>query len=267
MAFHGATGLLNELLAEQAAREETEQPEALQSTEEPKEDEEDEQVAQELRALHEEMDDCLSGLAQWRQDRERENQAIERELEAKYARQLKDFQNMDEAPDQAAESSGAEDAEPVEAPAARPRAVAAAVVSEVPRSMVAGLSSIPAAESSTEADARLAGLRAEVEALRRREAEVEKRFQNDAVVANSALDTSTNLGLTQWCLEVDAAVGSNAGAESDDLEGQLLKARGLVGKTEGALESAGCRLEAELSELERMLSECDALKARARAGA
>eukprot|EP00931_Biecheleriopsis_adriatica_P105561 TRINITY_DN8012_c0_g1_i1.p1 TRINITY_DN8012_c0_g1~~TRINITY_DN8012_c0_g1_i1.p1 ORF type:complete len:266 (+),score=107.09 TRINITY_DN8012_c0_g1_i1:43-840(+) len=263
MAPHGATGLLNELLAEQAALVEPQEQESL----EPQPQERDEEVAQEIRALHEEMDDCLASLAQWRQEREREREVMEREFEAKCAAQLRELQaERFEEDDQAtrleeedeAHSSGAEDAEPMELAEAKRPAPAACPA----------MPSTIAPPQATEADSRLASLRAEVEALRRKEAEVERRFMADAANSEEVLEASPpgGLGLTQWCAEVDAALGQDAGS-SGALEEQMLKARERVGATEGALELAGNRLEGELSELERMLADCSALQARARAAA
>eukprot|EP00930_Biecheleria_cincta_P053337 TRINITY_DN3876_c0_g1_i1.p1 TRINITY_DN3876_c0_g1~~TRINITY_DN3876_c0_g1_i1.p1 ORF type:complete len:294 (+),score=81.23 TRINITY_DN3876_c0_g1_i1:68-883(+) len=265
MAPHGATGLLQELLAEQAAK--TSQPAAAdpEGAEEEAEEEEAAEVAKEIRALHDEMDDCLASLDQWRAERKQESEAMLRDMEALCNAQSNELEVAEEeTKNDDALSSGAEDAEPVEKPVAVRKCVAAGA--ERPAQMSFAVQSLEVPEQE---QARLAALRAEVEALRSREAEMERRLHGDAGIAAEALDSSLpdGLGLSEWCSEVDAVLALDP-LSTDGfgaLENELKTVAEHVGATKGSLESAGCRIEAELGELERMLAECDAQMARARA--
>lgn len=263
MSPHGATGLLQELLAEQAAIASV--PEAANPEEAEGEEEEAAEVAKEIRALHDEMDDCLASLDQWRAERKQESEAMLRDMEALCNAQSDELEVAEEeTKNDDALSSGAEDAEPVEKAVTVSRCIAASA--ERPAQMGLGVQSLEVPEQE---QARMAALRAEVEALRCREAEMESRLHSDAGIAAEALDASLpyGLGLSDWCSEVDAVLALDP-SKTDGfgaLENELMEVAEHVGATEGALESAGCRIEAELGELERMLAECDAQVARARA--
>jgi len=151
------------------------------------------------------------------------------------------------------------------AAAAARRCVAAGT--ERPAQTVLGFQS--SVEVPAQEQARLAALRAEVEALRCREAEMESRLHGDAGIAAQALDTSMpdGLGLSEWCSEVDAVLALDPSSTDGfgALENELQQVSKHVGVTQGAMQSAGCRIEAELGELERMLADCDAQVARVRA--
>ncbi|OLQ10973.1 hypothetical protein AK812_SmicGene5289 [Symbiodinium microadriaticum] len=116
-----------------------------------------ESVAEEIRALNAEMDECLAGLDQWREQRAREREALEKQLEDEYV-------------------AGHDDVE-VQSPSWAQRVahvpeIAEGVPAEGPlraEVVVAGTDALRLEELQV-GERRLAKLRKEVEELRRREA-------------------------------------------------------------------------------------------------
>jgi len=256
MAPHGATGLLNELLAEEAARK-VDDASCQEGLDERQEELNEDDLAKEIYELHGEMDECLDSLEQWQKDREQARLALEKELEAKYAQKFANLEDEDKDEFRDDRGQGIDDAEPDS------EAVELVTpVDNLPAERQLDLpDTIPCQEdidSRRQDDARLSGLRAEVEELRIRAARQEEQQHRDAALFSEALDRGSDdsLGLTQWCTEIDAVLAETP----DGLEGDLLKAQNRVNKTEGGLESIGCRIEAELNELEKMLEDCSNLR-------
>ncbi|CAJ1433367.1 unnamed protein product [Effrenium voratum] len=86
---------------------------------------------------------------------------------------------------------------------------------------------------------RLAALRAEVEALRRKEAESEKLLSPSEVLGPEFSEED-------W----------------DELEQNLLRTRGEVDQVQESIASAGNQMAQELQEMEKMLAECEAFRLR-----
>ncbi|CAJ1399002.1 unnamed protein product [Effrenium voratum] len=196
-----------------------------------------EALHQETRALHGEVDECLASLEEWRQRRKKDFEVFEEEMgKYQWERIEADLQLLD------MEASGTS-WQPVDAAEAF--------------SAVATCGTGSAADAATDAEARdagdvvaaaapgpaeserLAALRAEVEALRRKEAESEKLLSPSEVLGPEFSEED-------W----------------DELEQNLLRTRGEVDQVQESIASAGNQMAQELQEMEKMLAECEAFRLR-----
>merc|ERR1712087_619710 len=70
-------------------------------------------------------------------------------------------------------------------------------------------------------------------------------------------------GLSDWCLEVDAALGlpyPEYPEGLDEMENQLAMARARANEMDSDLVSAKARMEIDLNDLENLLGECTAIQ-------
>eukprot|EP00933_Yihiella_yeosuensis_P053829 TRINITY_DN5211_c1_g1_i2.p1 TRINITY_DN5211_c1_g1~~TRINITY_DN5211_c1_g1_i2.p1 ORF type:complete len:284 (+),score=63.31 TRINITY_DN5211_c1_g1_i2:185-1036(+) len=278
----GVTQLLNELLAEQEStgkvhetipeNEATTDCTQSQQIESSNNDEMAEDYAQQLNDLCGEMDDCLESLERWKAQRKMDNEAMEKELKS-LRREAELFEASEQDCKRTLEEvSKIEDeeeypCEPIEehisAPSRKPISA-----SDNDDAASRALASIRMEAQAREDAARIAQLRAEVDHLRQKAAaaeadESEMDFGTSMDINVSGLPDVS--GLSEWCAEVDVAALRLLAP--DELEEHLLKARHRVGSLETDLDSAKCRVDAELGELEQMLAECDAMRAQIRISA
>lgn len=185
----------------------------------------DEQVAEEIRALNAEMDECLAGLDQWREQRAREREALEKQLEDEYALRMAELDDSPGSPHDDVEVQSPSWAQRV----AHVPEIAEGVPAEGPlraEVVVAGTDA-PRLEELQVGERRLAKLRKEVEELRRREA------AGELVEGDTDLDTRPQ--------------------DLERMEMRLMAAR-------GAAEEAQQAIETELLQLEQLLADCEALQ-------
>jgi len=67
-------------------------------------------------------------------------------------------------------------------------------------------------------------------------------------------------GLSDWCLEVDAALGLPFPEDLNGMENQLQNARSRANEIDSDLVSAKARIKSDLNDLEHLLSECTAIQ-------
>jgi len=237
------------------------------------------EVSRQVAELCGEVDACLESMANWEEESRQRREALKRELEAQYGFSYED--SMLDGPRVEAESGLEEDEEENEE-----MNVSAYIRGAEP--LVASMMDPPMAQRAVPAahyraldgqdeamrladEARIERLRAEVEKLRRRGAQGEAAQEE---VSGTDLDSSC---MREWCAEVDAALGmpmddsldmSYYGGPGDMesgmeiIDNRLASAMEHGRDIEGALNVANMRIEAELGDLDRLLSECDAIQAK-----
>jgi len=299
----GVTALLDDLLKEEAKLDRdmaamTGRPipdaagesQELAGEEEPQLSPEDQRA---LAELHEEVDGCLAGMDDWREESRLRRLKLEKELEAEFgfschvetdARIMGDsLTEGDESPTQTSElcQPDAEDAVDEHdmsrylGGAGRrqhreERAPLAPLMdAQIPRTHDAWTSG-----SSAKAEVRDEARRADVDRIEKLRAEVEAMRQQqvaldayDGMVPDDDLaDTMTTMpgmgqtGMNDWCAEVDAVLGGDLDPSfSADLNGiGYLQAREGLNEIDSGLEAASSRVNADILEMEKMLEECNA---------
>lgn len=277
----GVTGLLNELLAAQANG--AADGEGGCSTGAEDEPEPEEAEVSDLALLHGEVDACLMSLGNWEAESRQRREELKMELEAKYGFSYEEalesvspsgeghlHRRLDEG--LASEDEGDEELSArraVFAPRGRPMFGSAAPP-------VDGAADAMLSNSMQRADeGRLAMLRAEVEELRRRSAEADVSHFTDAQAgeANDEMIGTAN-GLAAWCAELDQVLDSPGLPTQpwdentselqvlEEYEQTLQSARSQADRMEGALGDAYARMEAEIGDLEKLLADCDAARAK-----
>lgn len=237
------------------------------------------EVSRQVAELCGEVDACLESMANWEEESRQRREALKRELEAQYGFSYEEA-SLD-GPRVEAESGLEEEEEENEE-----MNVSAYIRGAEP--LVASMLEVPMAQRAVPAahyrafdgqdeamrladEARIERLRNEVEKLRRRGAQVEAVQEE---VSGVDLDGSC---MREWCAEVDAALGmpmddsldmsyyGGPGGMEGGLElidNRLASAMEHGSDIEGALNVANLRIEAELGDLDRLLSECDAIQAK-----
>lgn len=253
----GVTQLLNELLSEQETRNgclgtSEDEEHGFQGDLGDSNLELEQEVARQIKDLAGEMDDCLASLEQWKAQRRRENEAMDKELEALHRETL--LLEASTAEDEDRLFSQEEDEE--QYPCEPIEDVKPVKHQTLPVDSSRHFSPLDL-EMARADEERIANLRAEVERLRLQAAASECEVRGTFDEEMELPDTST---LSQWCSEVDNAL--NGESTVAELEDEMFKAYGRVGDLEGGLEAARARVDAELRELEEMLAECDVMKAK-----
>jgi len=252
---------------------------------------EDPEVSDELalQRLHGEVDACLMSLGNWEAESLERREALKRELEAKYGfsydealesvgpngegfvhQRDEGFDSQDEG-DATDGGCGPSARLAAFAPRERPMlSVAAPPVGQAADVMLS--SSMQRVD-----EARLATLRAEVEELRRRSAEADAWHAADAQAAEADDLIGTVSGLAEWCAELDHVLDSPQLPKQtwdenrselkvlEETEQALQSARDQAGRLEGALGDAYAQMEAEIGDLEKLLADCDAARAKIQA--
>lgn len=281
----GVTALLDELLANQNDQpgDDTDAQQPLAFI--PPGRGNDDAMNQQVQALSTEVDDCLASLDTFNQDRKAQNEKLQKELEAKYGFSYEEalaFEpgNIGGSADEEDEAQALRDDELTK----RYLGITEQSQREGDRARIAAMVVAPAcpvftADASRQQDeARIAKLRAEVEEMKHRGETGEAAYQMPAVTALENDDFNKHLSamseLNDWRAEVDAALGlpdaeltgaySAEGLES--MENQLADARIRGNQMDGELCSAKTRIDAELNDLETLLSECTAIQEKLAAG-
>jgi hypothetical protein len=257
---------------------------------------------QQLAELCGEMDACLASLNGWEAQRERDREALKKQLEAQYGFSYEDAV-LDTAEDAGkngedeylqadretlADSDDCEaalESEPIPSSGSLARGGAGR---DLPTTVVEQPAPfnrmVDAMDAELDANVRLNKLRAEVEELRKNAlAEATSSPWDDDVSALdvSALDglaalDSTSLGpdnsaldssAAQWCRDVEAVLGSGGGDSGGDFDLAALDAKMAMALNQGgeinlAMENANARIDAELADLDKMMAECDAVHAK-----
>jgi len=242
-----------------------------------------------------EMDSCLASLSKWEEDSRCRVEALRKGLEAEYgfgfedkvrfpAWELRDIDSED-APDEPLERSapGLLDQEELVGEAYC-RALALGTSSPEPRTedLRREASTDPLRRADEE---RIAKLRAEVENLRQKEAEMQQEiFQQwldaealegsgSAAAAAAAMPVGANSSnISFLCREADQILGETGGgdsparaklaaedeeecAEMEEIEARLAAVQDGITHMEGNLDSARSMVDSELSELEKLLAD------------
>lgn len=293
----GVTALLNELLQDEAkldrdmaamtGREAAPAPgpSTGEEEEEPQLSPEDQQA---LAELHTEVDGCLAGLEDFKEESRLRRLKLEKELEAEFgfschleleAERLQmnslGMSGLDEGDLKAEESDDddhgleakpeGEDMSRYLGGAARRQHGQRQPLSPLNDSQAytstAGSSSVKAGvrDEAVHADQeRIDKLRAEVEALRQQDAMASMSY--DRMGSSDMGDTMPDgsLGLNDWCAEVDAVLEDPSfGTGVTDMGGYTRTQEGLSQMNVG-IEAAQNRVEADILEMEKLMAECNA---------
>lgn len=270
----GVTALLDELLSNESGDDGGAQPPLNFA---PLDRVGDDEVTRQVKDLHNEMDDCLASLDVWARERKIQSDALQKELEAQYGFSYQEAMAF-EAGDIGIHGDGLGDTD--EAAELNPydsRIPHAPFVGIADRSRTSGVT-VEASSSALVVDdatrqtdeIRIAKLRAEVEELRHRGDAVEATVpEPEGSPRLHPGELSGVSGLTDWCAEVDAALGlppsplanNVAGGDGlDAIESKLADAKMRGTEMDGELCSAKARIDAELNDLETLLSECTAIQ-------
>lgn len=251
------------------------------------------EVARQVAELCGDLDACLASMGAWEEEGRQRREVLKRELEAQYgftyeeaveAKTVYDSrqENADESPlgSEAAEEDDNEENRGQVAPysTSPPPFLACGLLaapSAIPYAApfaIAPLGGVDEARLLAD-EARLARLREEVEELRQQSLQAET-----ARISFEAQAFPPDADLSAWCLEVDKALVAaplppSLGAASpglglaeceglEEIEEALASARAHAGRMESDLSVAHARIESELSDLDRLLSECDAIHAK-----
>mmetsp|Transcript_29437 Transcript_29437/g.67798 ORF Transcript_29437/g.67798 Transcript_29437/m.67798 type:complete len:321 (-) Transcript_29437:13-975(-) len=201
-------------------------------------------LSRQIAELAREMDDCVSSLSNWDDERLKHKEAVIAELEAQYGRSYGEIL----------------------------AASADLAITEGDELQMGALARLGGNEEGLD-EMRIAGLRAEVEELRRRAASAESGSAASATALAAyargstpypglVLDGSSIGGLVDSASgrSMEDTDGGSPGLEFDDaLEGRLASAQERVRLYEDAMEVAQWRTEDQLGELDMLLSECEEL--------
>lgn len=258
----------------------------------------EEDMAQQVAELCDEVDACLQSLDGWEQESRQHQERLKRDLEKQYGFSY-DGQPVPSA-GQAAEAaedsddSSCPEVECLEPGLRRDGVGLPGAAIPFPREDTSwakhGRDSVPVSQAllgpaAREYEAqrladerRIASLRAEVEALKcqqQRPAPVAELEEDDAMTGTGAPSYVLNSsaaspsGLSDWCAEVDAVLRAAPGNAHEgpgneglgEVEKSLAQAFEQAELMQGALASASSCLEAELGDLDQLLSECSVLHA------
>jgi len=247
-----------------------------------------------LSELHAEVDGCLAGMDDWREESRLRRLKLEKELEAEFgfschvetdARLLGDSPTEGHgSPTHTSELCGPDAEDAVEEDMSRylggagrrqhreERAPLAPLMdAQIQRTHDAWTSGTGAkAEARDEARKadvdRIEKLRAEVEAMRQQQVALDAYdglLPDDDNDLADTMQTMPGLGVTgmnDWCAEVDAVLGgdfdSSLGADLNGIG--YMQAREGLNEIDSGLEAASSRVNADILEMERMLEECNA---------
>jgi len=211
-----------------------------------------------------EMDACLSSLGRWEEDRRGRLMPMAEDL------QVKDFDDLDTPRPQ--EVAGAAAGQVMDDVVVRHSASIVSAAS-CGLSSPSRLSKLQVVENSMRAadEDRIASLRAELENLRRRDAEMEQEVARDwhTDEQNVPLGYASLSDFSALCREAHEALaesstcdgrGDPAAIHSDEdidsVEAKLLQAQSGLAEVEGALQSARSHIDWEIAELERLMADC-----------